>query len=737
MRDRLEQIAASIRRTFEAERPVLSFDEYLLLFREQPWRHTRDAARYLKDCFDHGGTYTVQRPWGESRRFRLFDQQIDPGDVSERQSMCLVGHEQVQEEFYRVLCNFAREGRANRLVLLHGPNGSAKSTFASCVMRALESYSRTNEGPLYTFAWVFPRGQDGKSIGFVAKELARGRDTFAHLDEDQIELKIRSEIRESPLLLVPKHERQRLIADAYKTADIGESAPDWLFDGELSHKNRQIFQALLTAYHGDFKKVLAHVQVERFHLSRRYRVGAVTVGPQMSVDAHERQISADMSLHSLPASLSALTLYQSFGDLVDAAGGLLEYSDLLKRPLEAWKYLLLAIEEGQVPLAMSNLPINSVFMASSNELHLAAFKEHHEYNSFRVRLKPIRMGYLLDYTQEKEIYDSQIVPHLNRPVAPHATLVAALWAVLTRLRRSQVDSFEDEALGKLAAVLTPLEKADLYAEGKVPDLLSREEGALLRSSIKQVWNESDNAARYEGLTGASPREVRTLLLDAAQALEYDHLSPLAVLDHIEALCIRSDYAFLKENSEGGYHDHRGFIAQVRQRWLEKVEEELRSCTGLVQEGQHVEVFDRYLNHVSNWLKNEKVYNRATNEYETPDEALMKRVESVLDVDNDAAGFRRSLISKAAAHALDHPGKELDYTHVFPQLIQRLRQAYYSERQQQIRGIADDVLALVLEDNPQFDAPRRQQAERTLSCMKERYGYTNASVRLALGELVKS
>ncbi|MCB9708533.1 MAG: serine protein kinase PrkA [Myxococcales bacterium] len=736
MRERIEQIASSIKRQFDAERPVLSFEEYLELFKENPWRHTRDAARYLRDCFDHAGSYAVKRPWGESRRFRLFDRTDGLEHDAIHHDLCLIGHEQVQDAFYRALSNFVREGRPNRLILLHGPNGSAKSTFASCVLRALERYSHSDEGPLYTFSWVFPGGQDGKTIGFSAKKLAHGGDSFAHLDEDQIEVKMRSELRESPLLLLPKAERQRLLIEFYDKEGIGEAPPEGLFDGELSHKNRQIFQALLTAYHGDLKRVLAHARIERFHISRRYRVGAVTVGPQMSVDAHERQISQDMSLNSLPASLSALTLYEAFGDLVDASGGILEYSDLLKRPLEAWKYLLLAIEDGQVPLAMSNLSLNSVFIASSNELHLAAFREHHEYNSFRARINPIRMPYLLDYVQEQEIYDTQIVPHLSCPPAPHATMVAALWAVLTRLRHAQRDSFENPALGQLAAELTPLEKADLYAEGRVPERLSREDAALLRAGIGTLWKEADAHAHYEGLTGASPRELRTLLLDAAQRPGSDHLSPVAVLEQIEALCIRSDYPFLKETAEAAYHDHRGFIATVRQRWLEKVDDELRMCTGLVRQQQHVEVFDRYVTHVSNWLKNEKVYSRATGRYDLPDEEFMKGIEATLGIDTDSRGFRRSLISKIGAHALDNPGKPVDYEAVFPQPIQRLRQAYYQERQGQIRQIAEDMLALVSFEGATLEGTREPQARKTLAAMKTACGYSDASLRVALSELVK-
>ena len=61
---------------------------------------------------------------------------------------------------------------------------------------------------------------------------------------------------------------------------------DYLLRGDLSHRNRQIFEALLASYHGDLAKVLRHVQVERFFVSRRYRQAASTVEPQLAVDAH-------------------------------------------------------------------------------------------------------------------------------------------------------------------------------------------------------------------------------------------------------------------------------------------------------------------------------------------------------------------------------------------------------------------------------------------------------------------
>ena len=175
-------------------------------------------------------------------------------------------------------------------------------------------------------------------------------------------------------MLLPIAERRELIRKAYSNKKIEDQAPDWLWHGRLGHKNAQIFESMLTNYAGDLRKVLAHIQVERFYVSRRYRAAAVTIGPQMSVDASERQVTMDRSLSALPGALSSLSLFDTHGELVDGAGGVIEFSDLLKRPLESWKYLLLALESGEIALNFSNLAINSVFLGSTNEAHLDAFR---------------------------------------------------------------------------------------------------------------------------------------------------------------------------------------------------------------------------------------------------------------------------------------------------------------------------------------------------------------------------
>ena len=247
-RSRLTQIGAVVRDRFESQKRVLSFDEYLAQFIGHPWRHSRDAARYLRDCLDHYGTETVPRPGADLKRWKAFDLEFERQPATEAGSGTghdyLVGQERLQASFYRILENFVREGRINRLVLLHGPNGSAKSTFVACLMRALEHYSHEDEGALYHFSWIFPRGSDGKTIGFGSRDdsLAPG-ESFAHLPDNRIDVKLTSELRENPLLILPPGERTRLLAEAYRDAQISDAPPLLLLRGELGHKNKEIFEA--------------------------------------------------------------------------------------------------------------------------------------------------------------------------------------------------------------------------------------------------------------------------------------------------------------------------------------------------------------------------------------------------------------------------------------------------------------------------------------------------------------
>src|SRR5215472_6633094 len=185
-------IAQHVEERFRAGRRVLSFSEFLELFDSQPVRYSRDASRYLRDVFDHYGKTTIKHPWGEYTRFKLFDLPWETAEGKALPRGALIGQEHVQDEIYRALSNFVREGRPNRLFLLHGPNGSAKSTIAACMMAALEHHSTLDEGALYRFHWVFPSQKTIRgNLGF-AHDKAGGNSaqSYAHLSDEEIDAKL-------------------------------------------------------------------------------------------------------------------------------------------------------------------------------------------------------------------------------------------------------------------------------------------------------------------------------------------------------------------------------------------------------------------------------------------------------------------------------------------------------------------------------------------------------------------
>lgn len=761
----LEDVASEVREDFEANRRIMSFPQFLEAFAEHPRRHARNSVQYLRDTFLYYGRETKPLVWGEVTHFGLFDAPFDEGRDR------LVGQAQAQEHVFRLVDNFVREGRINKLILLHGPNGSAKSTLIETIMRSLEHYSSTEEGALYRFNWIFPNEKlaDGGSIGFGGYR-ARTVDSsqlesFAFLDDEDVDAKIASDLKDHPLFLIPEKQRQRLLHDHIPDSIVpteeldsdgirrrlddrddrdgdDDSVPfalsEYILRGNLSHTNRQIFDALLTAYRGDFEKLLRHVQVERFFISRRYRRGAITVEPQMRVDAGLRQLTVDRSLKALPVSLQNQTIFEPFGDLVDGNRGLIEYDDLFKRHPDYNKYLLSTSEKARVSLENRILHLDAVLMATANEDYLDAFKQSADYASFKGRVELVRVPYLLDYTVEELIYAEQIksVNFIKR-IAPHTTFVASLWAVLTRLKRPDANDY-DSSIRDVIAKLTPLEKADLYARGKVPSDIGPERARELKAVVPDMMEEGEETAEYEGRYGASPREMKMILLNASQNDKYPTLSPLAVFEELRELVKdASVFPFLQMKPDGAYHRHDDFIDVVRERYLDMIDVEIRSAMGLVEEDQYEELFGRYMDHVSQSLKGEKVYNQITGNYEEPDEELMAEIEDTITIEEDPEDFRRSLISSIAAYSIDHPTKSVDYRKIFPTIFEALQEAFFGERHRQIRRIEENLLTYFEGDEETLSSSELESVETTLTNLKQRYGYCDDSVREAVAFLLSN
>ena len=103
----------------------------------------------------------------------------------------------------------------------------------------------------------------------------------------------------------------------------------------------------------------------------------------------------------------------------------------------------------------------------------------------------------------------------TKHVAPHAIWAAALWSVLTRLKKPNSVNYSP-TVSAIVSGLTPLEKSRLYDQGELPASLSAEDRKILRSNIEKVRDEYQTVPYYEGRTGASAREVKSILFDAAR-----------------------------------------------------------------------------------------------------------------------------------------------------------------------------------------------------------------------------
>lgn len=730
----LKTVGDEVTSDFVKKRSILSFEEYLALFFANPRQQLRGAAQYLKDAMDFFGTEQVPHPSGKLRRFKLFDR-----TDGEREGR-VAGQEEVQNAIYRALGNFARAGRINRLIFLHGPNGSAKSSIVDSLKRALEIYSREADGALYRVNWVFPTEKLVKgSIGFSDKLAAQGElASFAHLDADQLDVRLTCEMKDPPLFVIPKDERRKLFSELLAHSKEEVVVCEYLLEGELCHKCRGVYQALLNANGGDYLRVLRHVQVERFYVSRRYQLASCTVEPQLSVDAAYQQVTADRSQANLPAALHNLALFEPRGALVSANRGIIEYADLLKRPLEAFKYLLGASETAEVPLEHFVLQLDQVLIASSNEKHLAAFKELPDFASFKGRIELVRVPYLRRHKIEQEIYDAQVTDTaVGKHVAPHATEVAALWAVLTRLKKPMGERYPTEVRETIER-LTPLEKLRLYDRGEVPDRLPISAAKELKKHVQFLYEESDAYPNYEGRSGASAREIKTALFNAAQSPDHQCLHPLAVLTELRNVCKdKSVYEFLQQESVEGYHAHEDLVAVAEGELVEWIDQEVRDSMGLVSEVQYRELFERYIQHVSHWVKGEKLKNRITGEFERPDEQRMAELEAIfMPKGEDAGNFRRGLISSIGAHKLDHPDAEMDYARIFSDAFRHLRDHFYEERTRQLHRNTENILKYLSEDRATLGAREQAQAKATLETMAKKYRYCEHCAKDAIVFLMR-
>jgi len=763
-RSSIEALATSVADDFVNTRRILSFDEWFKVFCEDPCVHARNAAQYLRDAMLHFGVRDVTTPAGPTRRFNLFDRDFDEG-------YRLVGQENAQNEIFEVISGFCRLGRIDSLLLLHGPNGSAKSTILEALQCAVEFYSHDDAGAAYRFSWVFPTRRSEKGgIGFGGAALrdALGSESFAALDSDAIDARLGDENKDHPVFLIPGRQRRDLL-ERIVDNEQGFVVSDTIRNGDLSARNRTIFDALLNNYGGDLRKVYRHVQVERFFMSKNYRTGLVEVEPKQAVDARSFPVTGDRAFASLPASVCGEVLYGSQGDLIDANRGVINFSDLLKRPYEHYKYLLSATETARVALEQIVVNLDLVFTGSANDINLLAFRAGRsaEYQSFRARLNLIPVPYLLDYRVERKIYQEQVGDLLRGVhISPHVPRILALWGVMTRLRPPDADRYIDK-ISEALHRLSPLEKADLYAYSRVPEGLSSEEARELIAAVPELFLERFEHAvvraegsehilgDYEGSFGASVRDLKGVLLAcAAQSGVSCVTVPMLFREIREFLADLVNHRWMDlEPSGAGFHnldgEEQSITHRVWERWLDLSDREVREALGLVDEERYLQIFRRYVVHVKHYVKKERIFDEVTGQLADPDEKFMSELESSMDP-NASTGFRADILARVGAWALSHPNENPDYADIFSDYFGRLRDDYYRRQKNTVRKGISYMLELLNDDRRgeaelEISVGEKEQAGRALETLLGEHDddgtnverHTRESLKETLVELARS
>src|SRR5207249_1731623 len=129
-----------------------SFAEYLDTALQHP-DVCRTAYQRLYDMILAHGTEEVYENKEKVMRFKFFT------EYATKHGDAIYGLDRPLMQLVNTFKSAAqRYGTERRVLLLHGPVGSSKSTIARLLKRGLEEYSRTDGGALYSYSWKMDDG---------------------------------------------------------------------------------------------------------------------------------------------------------------------------------------------------------------------------------------------------------------------------------------------------------------------------------------------------------------------------------------------------------------------------------------------------------------------------------------------------------------------------------------------------------------------------------------------------
>ncbi|MFN3696691.1 MAG: PrkA family serine protein kinase [Pseudobdellovibrio sp.] len=587
-----------------------TFTEYLELVKKNP-KITRNAYQRMYDMIMEAGTEEYVDFKKHVIRYKFFDDKDNNGKDAvfglDVQLMKLVNVLKAAALGY---------GTEKRVILLHGPVGSAKSTICRMLKKGLEAYSHSEQGALYTFEWV---DEHGKLDGLFGKDVKV----------------YQSPMNEEPLLLIPDDMRQAMVDEINRGQD-GDYRMK--ISGELCPPSRFIFKHLMEKYNGDLMKVLSHVRVKRLFISEADRVGIGTFQPKDEKNQDSTELTGDINYRKIAeyGSDSDPRAFNFDGEFNVANRGMIEFVEVLKLDVAFLYDLLGASQEHRIkPKKFAQTHIDEVIIGHTNEPEYRRLQDNEFMEALRDRTVKIDVPYITRLKQEINIYKKDFNSQKLRgiSIAPHTIEMAAMWAILTRLEKPK------------KANLTRLQKLKLY------------NGKTLANYTEDNVKELRKETLREGLDGISPRYIQDKLSNAlvmAQQMNKGSVNPFMVMNELESGLKHHSLISDEERKQ----DYRELLSVVKQEYEEIIKGEVQRAIS-ADEGSLQRLCANYIDNVKAYTQKEKVRNQFTGADDDPDERLMRAIEEKIEIpESRKDDFRREIMNYIGALSLD--GKKFNY-----------------------------------------------------------------------------
>jgi serine protein kinase len=579
-----------------------NFSDYLNLVGENP-RVGRNAFQRLYDMILSYGTVEYKQMKEKVVHYNFFDDPIDDGADAvyglDGPLMRLVGHIKSAAFNY---------GTEKRVLLLHGPVGSAKSTIARMLKKGVEAYSRTPEGALYSYRWALPDDMGEREA----------------LD---------CPMHEDPLRLIPTDSRGKVLSELNETLDAGYSLG---IKGSICPFCRYYYNELLKKYQGDWTRMVEHIEVYRLVLSEKDRVGIGTFQPKDEKNQDSTELTGDINYRKIAeyGSDSDPRAFNFDGEFHVANRGILEFIEVLKLDVAFLYDLLGASQEHSIkPKKFAQTDIDLVILGHTNEPEYRKLQSNELMEAFRDRTVKVDIPYITTLSQEIKIYEKDFNGEKVRGkhIAPHTLEMAAMWAVLTRLELPKNSQ------------LTLMQKLKLYDGKTLP--------GFTEENVKELKNEADR----EGLDGISPRYIQDKISNALVGDEsLTCINPFMVLNELEdglkhhSLLTNADQC--KRVAE--------LLAVVKEEYEDIVKNEVQRAISADEEAI-AKLCSNYIDNIKAYTQKERVRNKYTGQEEEPDERLMRSIEEKIEIpESRKDDFRREIMNYIGALAIED--KIFDY-----------------------------------------------------------------------------